>query len=87
MYTSLLYSPFPYILCCSNEIYRRVNQDCNQNEMIIKQGRKNEMLRDIFSGIFRVRTDCGESWRERQETRMEDGEGRWKVDWERVDSS
>ncbi len=55
--------------------------------MIIKHGRKNEMLRDIFSGICRVRTDCGESWRERQETRMEDGEGRWKVDWERVDSS
>ena len=45
------------------------------------------MLRDIFSGICRVRADCGESWRERQETRMEDGEGRWKVDWERVDSS
>ena len=45
------------------------------------------MLRDIFSGICRVRTDCGESWRERQETRMEDGEGRWKVDWEGVDSS
>ena len=53
----------------------------------MKQGRKNEILRDIFSGRFRVRTGCGESWRERQETRMEDGEGRWKADWERVDSS
>ena len=40
------------------------------------------MLRDIFSGICRVRTDCGESWRKRQGTRMEDGEGRWKADWE-----
>ena len=55
--------------------------------MIIKHGRKNEMLRDIFSGICRVRADCGESWRERQETWMEDGKGRWKVDRERVDSS
>ena len=55
--------------------------------MIIKHGRKNEMLRDIFSGTCRVRTDCGENWRKRQETRMEDGEGRWKVDWEGVDSS
>lgn len=55
--------------------------------MIIKHGRKNEILRDIFSGICRVRADCGESWRERQETWMEDGKGRWKVDRERVDSS
>ena len=55
--------------------------------MIIKHGRKNEILRDIFSGICRVRADCGESWRERQETWMEDGKGRWKLDRERVDSS
>ena len=49
----------------------------------MKQGRKNEILRDIFSGRFGVRT----GWGERQETKMEDGDGRWKVDWERVDSS
>ena len=55
--------------------------------MMMKQGRKNEILRDIFSGRFGVRTGWGESWGERQETRMEDGDGRWKVDWERVDSS
>ena len=42
------------------------------------------MLRDLFSGICRVRTDCGESWRERQETRIEDGDGRRKVDCERL---
>ena len=86
MYTSLLYSPFPiFYVVVMKSIGESIR--IHKNEMLMKQGRKNEILRDIFSGRFGVRTDWGESWGERQETRMEDGDGRWKVDWERVDSS
>ena len=48
---------------------------------------KNEILRDIFSGRVGVRTGWGGSWGERQETRMEDGDGRWRVEREKADLS